>query len=267
MGISRGSIKYLIGAFKDVKPIGGTVLCLAVSGVDANYEELVKEFEFQNYDYRRLPEDEIAYDGITQFGHTIHQDVFFKMIGFDNVESMDYYENEKPTYLVDLNKPVGKEFYNKYDAIIDFGTTEHCFNVPQVLTNIVKMLKVGGHVIHQVPMNNYINHGYYQLSPIIFFDFYNENGFSGFSQILQVFVYDKGRPSEEYLGVYFPIGKVFNLFKHSGINFHAKKIKQVDKIRFPIQGVYKQNFGKEELDADLYKFPYFEEKPRLIKIV
>src|SRR5712671_2550659 len=49
--------------------------------------------------------------------------------------------------MVDLNNSIncdGREHVDKYDLVIDPGTSEHIFNIGQVLSTIVRAVKVGG---------------------------------------------------------------------------------------------------------------------------
>ena len=76
-----------------------------------------------------------------------------------------------PTKIIlDLNQKVtDKNLYNKYDVILDIGNTEHIFDINTVLNNYNIMLKMKGYIIHMLPSNNYVDHGYYQFSPKLFF--------------------------------------------------------------------------------------------------
>ena len=89
-------------------------------------------------------------------------------VGFKKVESMDYSSYEGCSIVHNLNKVVGEELSNKYDFIIDGGTIEHVFNIPQVLENVIKMLKVDGIFCSIGCNNNFSGHGFYQFSPEIF---------------------------------------------------------------------------------------------------
>ena len=64
----------------------------------------------------------------------------------------------------------------KFDLVLDSGTTEHCANICNAYINAASAVKVGGHIIHEVPINM-PNHGYWNISPIWFFDFYEANKF------------------------------------------------------------------------------------------
>jgi len=105
--------------------------------------------------------------------------------GAETVHSIDYSSFEGATHIADLSKPLNS--IEQYDTIIDFGTTEHIFDVSQVFKNISVITRVGGVILHALPTNNYCGHGFYQFSPELFFSLYSET--NGFSQT-EVFVAD-----------------------------------------------------------------------------
>lgn len=76
--------------------------------------------------------------------------------------------------ILDLNEPM--DVAKQYDIVLDVGTAEHCFNIGQALINMAMMVKEGGYIIHENPFN-WGNHGFYNLNPTLFHDFYTENGF------------------------------------------------------------------------------------------
>jgi len=67
-------------------------------------------------------------------------------------------------------------YLQKYDIVLDVGTAEHCFNIGQAMINMASMVKEGGYIIHENPAN-WGNHGFYNLNPTLFYDFYTDNGF------------------------------------------------------------------------------------------
>lgn len=99
----------------------------------------------------------------------------FLLLGFDNLDSMDYNDYEYCTIVHDLNSDVPVKYHNKYDLIFDSGTTEHIFNIPKAFENYNKMLKVGGRIIHLLPVSNWADHGFYMFSPTLFYDYYSAN--------------------------------------------------------------------------------------------
>lgn len=259
MGITLGTVRQLIRGYKDNNPFG-SALTFGVHGVDCTYDELVLEFSKENYRYVKLEESEIKDDNITQFGTTVHQNTFFKMLGFSNVDSLDAFDNEMPTYVVDLNNPIEDDrLLNKYDAIFDFGTSEHCFNLPQVLRNITDILKVGGSIIQSLPINNWINHGYYQISPVLLYDFYAANGFENLNHTIIFQIMKDGKYAEEYNIDNIECSMRFEMPHRSAILFTANKKVAMKKHVNPIQGYYRQTFGNEKL-------AHYEKQRKEIKV-
>lgn len=95
-------------------------------------------------------------------------------------ESVDASAYENATHIHDMNLPwaSGAPELGSYDAVLDFGCLEHVFNFPVAWRNCVDLCRVGGHVLHSLPANNLSGHGFYQFSPELFFNLYQEkNGF------------------------------------------------------------------------------------------
>lgn len=103
---------------------------------------------------------------------------FFSLLGFDEVRAMDISDYEGADIIFDLNsEKCLPELKNRFDYIVDGGTLEHVFHVPNALNSIVEMLSLNGKVYHYVPAANYINHGFYSFSPSLFIDFYKSKKF------------------------------------------------------------------------------------------
>lgn len=61
---------------------------------------------------------------------------------------------------LDLSKPI-KQWNNYFDMLTNYGTTEHVRNQYHVFRNIHSLVKVGGTMVHVVPMYDYwLRHGY-----------------------------------------------------------------------------------------------------------
>ena len=76
-------------------------------------------------------------------------------------------------HIVDLNE---RQMLPFYDLVIDPGTSEHCFNIPQALVNLAGAVKVGGCISQALPISMF-NHGYWNVNPVALVDFYEANGF------------------------------------------------------------------------------------------
>ncbi len=105
-------------------------------------------------------------------------DEFFHSLGAKKLLNVDASDYEGADIVLDLNEPLSDKYNSLCDVVIDGGTLEHVFNYPVALKNVMRMTKVGGHVISITPTNNFGGHGFYQFSPELFFRvFSEENGF------------------------------------------------------------------------------------------
>jgi len=94
------------------------------------------------------------------------------------VDSIDASNFENASILHDMNNPLPENLRQQYDTIIDAGTLEHIYNIPQALENCSLLCRPGGQIIHMLPANNNCGHGFWQVSPELFFSLYtNENGY------------------------------------------------------------------------------------------
>ncbi|GAB2878109.1 hypothetical protein ACCI51_08695 [Microbulbifer echini] len=112
--------------------------------------------------------------------------------GATKVDSIDNSNYEGASITWDLNHPIDSTLEGYYNTVLDFGCSEHIFDIAQAIKNIAKLCKVGGLIIHSVPANQSCGHGFYQFSPEFFFSLYNkDNGFSD----TEVFLVERHAPS------------------------------------------------------------------------
>lgn len=232
MGISRGAIR-LLGMQFDGRRAAGNAVTYGVQQVDATSMEAAALLRVQG-----KPSAQAG-------GGPISQEALFRLLGFASVESIDLYDAESPTHVMDLNRPVPAALHGRYDLVYDGGTLEHCFSTATVLCNTLRLVKRGGRVIHHVPLNNWIDHGFYQFSPTLFFDFYRANGFDDLSMVFHFI----GRKRESYVPYdpqdhgRLPFG--FGGATKAMIFFGARKAAELDEPVFPVQGRYRRAFGGE----------------------
>ena len=101
------------------------------------------------------------------------------------VDSIDNSAYEGATIISDMNQSIATQLIGQYDCVLDFGCTEHIFDVAQCFRNVMALCKPGGVILHCVPTNGFCGHGFYQFSPELFFTLYSES--NGFEQT-QVYV-------------------------------------------------------------------------------
>lgn len=106
-------------------------------------------------------------------GYTTSAELF-RALGYQKFIDIDY--NGEAQVNHDLNLPVAQSLWGIGSLVYDGGTSEHVANIGQSLTNIVRILEVGGTLIQAVPVNCY-GPSYYGLDPLLLRDFYAINGF------------------------------------------------------------------------------------------
>lgn len=81
------------------------------------------------------------------------------------------------TDLIDLNTAnLPPSYINKFDVVLNFGTTEHLLNQYNAFKLIHEATKPGGYIIHSLPSVGFVDHGYITYTGRFFFDLagYNE---------------------------------------------------------------------------------------------
>lgn len=129
-----------------------------------------KEFEKYLPSYAKRISPEKMNEG---FASPYAEIVFQEMYGAP-LKSLDGFAHEDPDIVHDMNQPIPENLKGQFSCIIDGGTMEHVFNVPQLLSNCFSMLKEGGIYISMVPTNNFNGHGLYQFSPDFFYSTFSE---------------------------------------------------------------------------------------------
>jgi SAM-dependent methyltransferase len=117
----------------------------------------------------------VNHDGVADH-HLITEGSYFKNFGFDVVHHADIEDGEGAEVKFDLAEThVEHPLYGQYDAVFDFGTIEHVFDLRAFFENTVRFLKVGGRVYHSTPGNGSLDHGFFQPCPTLFWDYYDAN--------------------------------------------------------------------------------------------
>lgn len=170
--------------------IGGSLLQLGRQGVymnDFQLSALLKQFGFadftgpapgvRNPDFLLDCDKAGAYHRVLSGIQTINDAAFFRLMGLESFSS-DANAYEDCDYLMDLNAGPAADLAGKqFDAVLDGGTVEHVFHLPNALANVHRLLKTGGCVIHVGVANGNVDHGFYQISPCFFLEYYEANGY------------------------------------------------------------------------------------------
>lgn len=159
MGVAFHELKFLTLVARQ-RPLG-EVLTFARQDLNVSREELAREY---GADF--VADDAHYADGLLK-----------QKFGATSVSSVDNSDYEGATYVANLNEAV--DLGRQFDTIVDCGTSEHIFDIGQAFRNAIALCRVGGRIVHALPSNSECGHGFYQMSPELFFSLYSErNGFA-----------------------------------------------------------------------------------------
>lgn len=160
-----------------------------------------------------------------------YSEKFFAALGSKKTDSMDASKFEGATILHDLNKPVSQDMVERYTCIVDGGTTEHIFDFPTAMKNIMKMLKVGGVYIGMVPSNQWNGHGFYQFSAMLYIQLFCKNNHF---QLKKIYFSDGSR-MWELLDK--DVSKRIEMVSHKPLEIYvvAKKISRIENDEIVLQ--------------------------------
>jgi hypothetical protein len=146
-------------------------------GISANTAKIIRQSSIANIYGNRARKPRVLSLGRQTLAPPLKslEDVF----GFSIEESsLDFNSAEGANIICDLNQPVPSDMRKKFDIVIDGGTLEHIFDIRTAFENIFSLVAVSGFIIHINPLNNWINHGFYQISPGLIIATHKVNGFS-----------------------------------------------------------------------------------------
>lgn len=181
MGLSLSSLRFIVRQHLR-RPLGDHVCTLGRQRVVATYDQVVAMMLEEGWTPWPLASDTDlstnipSWKGRPESKYTSDV-VFFRLLGVESVTAIDISAYEKADETWDLNKPIPDRLAGRFDTVVDGGTIEHVHDVHEAIRNVNRLAKSTGICIHFTPTSNYIDHGYHQLSPIFFVDYYAANRF------------------------------------------------------------------------------------------
>lgn len=155
---------------------------------------------------------------------------------YDAIDIADGYG----TTILDLNhQPAPPDFVGAFDAVINFGTTEHLLNQYNAFKVLHDSTKVGGYIVHSLPCIGYTNHGYFTYTPRCMFDLagYNQYEVKDFWFEGPGGKNDLYAPLRDYAS-YFP--KLMDAVGEKGISAIGKAIEALDLPDIALMIVYRK---------------------------
>jgi hypothetical protein len=171
MGIDLGTIQFLLNA----KRMGVSLDRVLTIGRQHFYVSPEQLHDILNRNNRPCSFDEARRLWNEEKGYC---EPFLKFAGAGDISSMDVSPYENATILHDMNQPLPSEWNEKFTLVFDGGSLEHVFQYPTALSNCMRAVQAGGHLLTITPANNLMGHGFYQFSPELFYRVLSpENGF------------------------------------------------------------------------------------------
>lgn len=119
---------------------------------------------------------------------------YFAACGYGESLALDVSGFEGAEIVFDLNEEqTPADLMGRFDAVFNGGTIEHVFHVPNALSHLTRMLRTDGLAIHLSPCHNWVDHGFYQFGPTLFFDYYEAARFLPLESAL--FLFDRNGQS------------------------------------------------------------------------
>ena len=234
---------------------GGRVLCLGVQDVHATHEQLAETMRAAGVTPREIPADERCFTQsqiVSRVRQCAHIKDFFRMLGYTEVDTIDFSNAESPDIVHDLNDPILEDLRERYDLVFDIGVVEHICDIFQALTNCMALVKPGGYVNHTVPLHGWHNMTYFNFQPMYFQEVYRGNGFEPTQTYVNYYPkYDewKDRPLV-YREYRYGDEMIFQVpRKQTNLCFFARKARSLERVVKPIHGFYVRYHGDTD-DSD-----------------
>lgn len=102
----------------------------------------------------------------------------YLQLGFKRYRSIDATGNGG-ALVFDLNRDLRDhyQFVETFDLVTNLGTAEHCFNQFLVFKNLHDLCKPNGVMIHALPAQGNVNHGFYNYHPRFVADLATANSY------------------------------------------------------------------------------------------
>lgn len=179
-------------------------------------------------------------------------ELFYKGMGFKQYKCIDM-DGRHDAFKFNLNRDIAVEygFKQKFNLVTNHGTSEHCFDQARVFQNIHNLCSAGGIMLHALPFQGYVSHGFINYQPCFFRYLAEANNYSliGLYLTLNSESGDVSTYSDELL-------KHITVMPNSTIALFAILQKTGDDdFRMPLDGKYFDNVNKFKTSYQFQKIP------------
>jgi len=220
---------------------------LAMFGGDSS---LTKEYSVLVDELKSLSKAEVA-SKPKEVG-TPHVETFYKALGFSSYSSIDI-NSDFGSMVMDLNKNLATEynFVKQYDLVTNIGVSEHLFDQNTFFKNAHNLTAVGGVMMHILPFLGYVNHGFFNYEPRIFYDLAAANGYDLLTLYLadrEYIILDLTKQNEILTHFYQYLEPLVPNDYHNGFVVAVMKKNTSEDFVTPLQGKYVQDIDSPELE-------------------
>jgi hypothetical protein len=170
----------------------------------------------------------------------------YEALGFEEYRCIDT-DGRHGALVLDLNQDLRAGGYREqFDLVTNHGTTEHCFDQHHAFRNVHNLCAKNGLMLHALPFQGYVNHGFYNYHPNFYRDLAASNGYELVTMLLNV---DAGSGD---LSLYSAglMGHIAMTSSSTLALFVVLRKTTDDEFRVPFQGMY----SGVSLLADGYEF-------------
>ena len=246
MGLRRNEIQLIVKVLDRAKSISGqgalSVCCLGYPDLLISVKEARALCPFYQGELFVSSNSDATkkWHSVNNVDGLVCAESFFGMWGVKLVV-IDVERRVGNEVILDLNQRDSTARFKEkgYDLVIDNGTLEHCFNIGEAFVNTVRLVKpFGGYILHINPVTM-LNHGFYNLNPTLYFDFYSENSFDFLDMAITTL--DGTERCEFHPTRRFIVPKTYDRANAgSVITVLARRREPRAKISFPTQAKYKK---------------------------
>jgi len=238
MGVGNAAVRltvklYREGRFKGLRSV------IELGSQDLHFEKRMDIYPLlqgalgrSDEELKALVEQAIARSTERDFGTRW----LYELMGFTEYACIDA-DGRHGAFVWDLNLPVPQEHQGRYDLVTNHGTTEHVFNVYQSFKNIHDLSRPGGLMLHMLPMQGYLNHGFFNFQPCFYDDLASENQYEMVEK--QLIIHPVDDPERQTMLQYSP-DNFAQHFTPSSSALLAVVVRKVNDgpFRIPFHGVY-----------------------------
>lgn len=197
-----------------------------------------------------------------EYGVPLAKD-FFKALGFSSYEAIDI-NSDFGSMVMDLNKNLKADygFIKTYDLVTNIGVSEHLFDQANFIKNAHNLCKKDGVMLHILPFIEYINHGFFNYQPRLFFDLAIVNNYD----IVGLYVGDRNRIVMDLLkktenAIHFYQYTRMLASSEYGNMFVIALLRKTQDSEFviPLQGKYMKDLEGDELEDRYEKLSLYKE--------